>query len=432
MTASQAQPERSFPRLHPRPARGWLNDPNGIHRWGGRWHVFFQFNPSSARHEHIAWGHHSSTDLLVWREHPVALTPQPDGPDAYGCWSGIGTIDEGVPTLVYSGVLAGDGRSQVVLARRGEDEDQWLQDGTIATGMPEADDVTVVRDPALFELGDRRWAIQGAGRADGSPAILLYDAADLTDWRYHGLLLGAEDPVAAKLPPANVWECPQLMRVGDDWVLIVSLWLDQQLTGVGYLIGELTLDPASGLPRFVPRDHGRIDEGPSFYAPQAVQDAESGRVLVWGWAREATAEGVRGRTQEDNDAVGWSGALTFPRQLVVEEGRARLVPAAELGALTRTPADPGRLPDQVELVLSGHGPARLLLGTPGNEAQPLWSGTLDEDGPVRILIDASVIEVFPPAGSSQTLRAYPEPGERYLIEAAPGVSVEAWGLALPS
>ncbi|MBO9705839.1 MAG: glycoside hydrolase family 32 protein, partial [Arthrobacter sp.] len=43
-------PDPYFPRLHPRPAQGWLNDPNGVSHVNGRYHVFFQYNPESARH----------------------------------------------------------------------------------------------------------------------------------------------------------------------------------------------------------------------------------------------------------------------------------------------------------------------------------------------------------------------------------------------
>ena len=88
---AQHHPDRSFPRLHPRPEKGWVNDPNGILFVDGRWHLFFQYNPASARHDSICWGHVSSVDLLRWEEHPVALRPQ-EGPDSFGCWSGEVTL----------------------------------------------------------------------------------------------------------------------------------------------------------------------------------------------------------------------------------------------------------------------------------------------------------------------------------------------------
>ncbi|MFT3889626.1 MAG: hypothetical protein QM713_15895 [Arachnia sp.] len=51
---------------------------------------------------------------------------------------------------------------------------------------------------------------------------------------------------------------------------------------------------------------------------------------------------------------------------------------------------------------------------------------------MRILIDASVIEVFPEGGQSQTLRAYPADGECYRLVASPGIAVQAWSLRLPA
>src|SRR3954471_10125036 len=80
-------PDPAFPRLHGRPDRGWVNDPNGCAHVDGRWHVFFQHNPAGPLHDAICWGHISSTDLVRWREEPIALVPRPGELDRFGCWS---------------------------------------------------------------------------------------------------------------------------------------------------------------------------------------------------------------------------------------------------------------------------------------------------------------------------------------------------------
>ncbi len=426
---STTHPDRSFPVLHPRPAKGWLNDPNGIHFSGGRWHVYFQYNPDSARHNMIQWGHVSSADLVSWREEPVALVPQPGGPDAFGCWTGVGVVDDGVPTMVYSGVLSLDGTSEVVIARGDADSVAFAQVGHVAASMPDDPDVIMVRDPFLFELEGRRFAIQGAGLADGRPALLLYDASDLGHWTYHGTLLTGDHPVAAGLPEANVWECPQLVRIGDDWVAVFSIWLDDVTLDVQYLVGSLTLG-ADGLPHFEPRAHGSADHGAAYYAPQAVQvtDPTAGpeRVLLWGWAREVAPEGVRGRTQEDNDAVGWSGMLTFPRELTLDGDQLVVAPARELVALRGEVLDGvSALPDQAEVVLGGSGSATLTLGD-----QTVWFGEVTAG--TRILIDASVVEVYRDGDVATTLRAYPAEGETYGLVAGDGVTAKAWALGVPA
>ena len=60
-----ARTEDAIPRpvLHFAPARGWMNDPNGLVQWNGRVHLFYQHNPAGPVHENIAWGHASSADL---------------------------------------------------------------------------------------------------------------------------------------------------------------------------------------------------------------------------------------------------------------------------------------------------------------------------------------------------------------------------------
>jgi beta-fructofuranosidase len=432
---SQQHADRSFPRLHPRPEAGWVNDPNGIMFVDGRWHVFFQYNPGSARHEDIHWGHTSSADLLAWEEHPVALHPRPGTTDGFGCWSGVGVIDDGLPAVVYSAARDRHGRSEVVVVHGSADARDWSGERVVAAALPSDERVTMVRDPFLFELGGRRWAIQGAGRSDVGGALLLYGADDLDAWTEEGYLLDAEAPVVSDLAPCEGWECPQLVRVGEDWVLIMSLWLDgQPHRGVAWALGSLTIDEGTGRPVFSARRTGLIDEGSSFYAPQAVQsdgsDGQPARVLLWGWAQELAPDGVRGRTQADADEHGWSGMLTFPRELIVRDDQVELVPARELTALRAEPVEVAALPDQAEVVLTGAGTAALVLG--GSVEQTVWQGELATGDEVRVLIDASIVEIHRTGRPALTFRAYPSDGEHYALRHDAGVTAEAWSLRVPT
>ena len=76
------------PRFHLLPARNWMNDPNGPIYFNGKYHMFFQYNPRAATWGDMSWNHAVSSDMLHWQHLPVALTPAPDGPDSYGCFSG--------------------------------------------------------------------------------------------------------------------------------------------------------------------------------------------------------------------------------------------------------------------------------------------------------------------------------------------------------
>ena len=96
--------DRHRPRYHFMPPAAWMNDINGALFWRGRYHIFYQFNPHGAYWHRIQWGHASSVDLVHWVHHPVALEPDPQGPDRVGCFSGGALVSkEGVPTFIYFG-----------------------------------------------------------------------------------------------------------------------------------------------------------------------------------------------------------------------------------------------------------------------------------------------------------------------------------------
>ena len=64
------------PVFHFSPARGWMNDPNGLVWHNGRWHLCYQHAP-----DHVCWdpgmhwGHAVSHDLTHWEHWPIALFP---------------------------------------------------------------------------------------------------------------------------------------------------------------------------------------------------------------------------------------------------------------------------------------------------------------------------------------------------------------------
>ncbi|WP_189349874.1 glycoside hydrolase family 32 protein [Zhihengliuella salsuginis] len=424
--AGPADPIR--PVIHPRPRAGWLNDPNGLIRHDGRYHVFCQYNPDSARHHRIAWAHLSSADLVSWREHPVAIVPQDGAEDAFGCWSGVAVDDGGTPTLVYTGVRQEGGTSSVLLARSSDAGlDTWEKEPVPATGMPEGESFTDVRDPFLFTFGGRRYALQGAGSRGGDPAVLLYDAEDLTTWRYLGRFLDQGDPVARQLAEAEIWECPQLVRLDGRWVLLLSLWRwvggSHRLDSVAWLVGDIDTDESGAPVRFAAASGGPADTGPDFYAPQALVDED--RVLLWGWSWE-------GREESFADASGWAGVLTLPRTIGLESERLVVAPAPELEALRgdRATLEPGTLhpvPDPAEIVVGlGAGSdagIEVLLVSDAGERSVL---ELPAAG-ARVYIDRSIVEAFREGGVPHTVRAYPVAGETWAVRVT-GAAADVWAL----
>ncbi|MGW2490992.1 glycoside hydrolase family 32 protein [Streptomyces sp. NPDC001606] len=457
-------PDPAAPRFRVRPLAGWINDPNGPFFWRGRHHLFYQHNPAAPVHANVHWGHVSSADLVHWEHHPIALAPVPGGPDEAGCWSGCVVDDDGVPTAVYTGVDHGHtGVGAICLARAADPDDERLLHWRplprpVVAAAPPGLGVVMFRDPFVFRCAGRRWALVGAGHAEGTPSVLLYDCTVLTEWRFAGVLLDGHDPVAAGAFGAKAvgWECPQLIRAaGGDHVLVVSLW-DGDPCATAYLTGRLEPDGRGGL-RFTPRCGDRLDHGRDFYAPAVRQDAD--RALMWGWSWEA-------RELAAVREAGWAGTLTAPRVVDVHpDGRLRVAPAPEL-ELLRAPApfvtSPGRrvpLPVSYDLAVSARGRTVLTLlraadravtvhvdpragtvvldrgGWPragAGEAEPVTvrvppSPRLD----VRVLVDGSLLELFAGDRASVTERIYRHPDDIPELTVDGDAEVSGWELVPP-
>jgi beta-fructofuranosidase len=309
--------------------------------------------------------------------------------------------DHGVPTAVYSAVREHAADATVALARSDRTLIDWQQSDHGVVGPPTRDGVAEARDPYVFSFGGHRYAVQGAGAPDGEPLILLYECDDLERWSELDPLLDYSDAIARKVATASIWECPNLFPLGGRWVLIISSWHRGGLVGSHYLIGDL--EPSGNRLRFVAEAGGGVDTGKSFYAPQVLSTPD--RALLWGWARDI------GRSAEQVPASGWAGALTFPRELSIRDGRLVSEPAAELDGLRgrSLPADQPISGHRFELRASA-GLRLRLSGADGDQT------VIEEPGAARVFVDGSMIEIFRADQTAATVRAYPAVGNRWQAE----------------
>ena len=309
------------PQYHYMPPANWLNDPNGLIQWNGLYHLFYQYNPEGAFHHRIHWGHAVSADLVHWEDWPVALVPTAGHFDQDGCWSGCAVNHAGVPTLFYSGVYP----QSVCMATSADNLLTWHKhpNNPVITGPPpEINSEGEFRDPFVWQEADGWYMLMGSRSAETGGVILLYRSDDLLNWEYlHPLLRGDKNKT---LPfwTGSVWECPNLFPLGDRHVLLVSFQHHElgKLLYTGYFVGTYENQ------RFTPMKEALVDYGSSFYAPQVMLD-EQGRRLMWGWLREERSEAVQRQ-------VGWSGVMTLPRVLTLDETDTLLMsPAPELETL---------------------------------------------------------------------------------------------------
>ena len=83
--------EKYRPQFHFTPAKGWMNDPNGLIFYQGEYHLFYQHNPYSINWDSMHWGHAVSRDMLHWKHLPIAYTPETEIDDYF---SGSSILDE--------------------------------------------------------------------------------------------------------------------------------------------------------------------------------------------------------------------------------------------------------------------------------------------------------------------------------------------------
>jgi beta-fructofuranosidase len=316
------QTDPLHPRYHFTPPANWMNDPNGLIFWKGKTHLFYQYNPFEPGWGNMHWGHAVSTNLVHWNRLPVALTPTPGSADEDGCWSGCAVDNNGKLTLIYTAVYP----ETLCLAHGGEDLLTFnkFEGNPVIRSKPADMDLEGFRDPCVWKNEDGRWQmIIGAGLRGKGGAILLYESQDLVNWEYlHPALIG-DLTQTEPFWMGRMWECPQLFRLGDRWILIISVNDSSNLLYTIYFVGSFQ----NGI--FMAESKHKFDHGDeSFYAPQTFIDGEGRRVL-FGWIREE-------RSDKEIKSAGWAGVLSLPRILALQNGGLWIEPDPQLSSLRTT------------------------------------------------------------------------------------------------
>ncbi|MFO7167823.1 MAG: glycoside hydrolase family 32 protein [Chloroflexota bacterium] len=316
-TRFQGDPHR--PAYHFLPPANWMNDPNGLIHWRGRYHMFYQHNPNGAFWGTMHWGHAASSDLVRWEHLPIALAPGPEPYDDAGIYSGIALDDHGVPTIMYTATSGPQSAPSVALAVGDQDLVTWRKDERNPVILPPPDlDLTGFRDHTAWREGPWWYQLIGAGIRGVGGAVLLYRSQDLRSWEYLGPAC-----VGDAAESGTMWECPDLFALGGRHVLVIS---PIPLERAVYFTGTYAAH------RFTPDGGFReLDPGGSLYAPQSFRDAR-GRRIMFGWLREE-------RAQAAQIAAGWSGAMSLPRVLsLLPDGGLSQAPAPEVETLRQAHA----------------------------------------------------------------------------------------------
>ncbi|MCX5425013.1 GH32 C-terminal domain-containing protein [Streptomyces sp. NBC_00114] len=268
--------EQYRPQFHFTPAQNWMNDPNGLIYYKGRYHLFFQYNPSGNTWGNMSWGHAVSTDLAHWKQLPLAI-PQDDQEMIFSGSvvldknnsTGFGTRKNPPLVAVYTSAQKATGRQEQSLAYSTDGGTTW----TKYAGNPVLDiGSNNFRDPKVFWYAPTKSWLMAVALAD-QHKIAFYSSSNLKAWTH----LSDFGPAGAT---GGVWECPDLFPLPVDgnpkktkWVLAVNL-------NPGGIAG------GSGAQYFVGDFDGKkftSDDGATYTPPSGtvVQDFESGSFGDW-------------------------------------------------------------------------------------------------------------------------------------------------------
>lgn len=257
---------------HHTPVYGWMNDPNGMFYKDGVWHLYYQYNPYGSQWENMTWAHSTSTDLIHWKNHGEVIQP-----DALGTiFSGSSVVDKentagfGKDAVVAFYTSAGAAQTQSIAysTDNGETFKKYVNNPILTSDVPD------FRDPNVFWNEEvKQWIlILAAGQQ-----MNIYSSKNLKDWKYEssfGEGYGNH---------GGVWECPDLLKMGDKWVLICNINPGGPFGGSAtqYFVGSF--DGHKFTCESKPEVTKWMDYGKDHYATVSFSNAPDDRIVVLPW-----------------------------------------------------------------------------------------------------------------------------------------------------
>ena len=264
--------EKFRPIYHHTPAYGWMNDPNGMFYKDGVWHLYYQYNPYGSQWENMTWAHSTSTDLMHWENQGEVIQP-----DALGTiFSGNSVVDKentagfGKDVVIAFYTSAGIAQTQSIAysTDNGMCFKKYANNPIITSDVPD------FRDPKVFWNDDlKQWnLILASGQQ-----MNIYSSKNLKDWKSESCF-GEEYG-----NHGGVWECPDLLKIGDKWVLICNINPGGPFGGSAtqYFVG--TFDGHKFTCESKPEVTKWMDYGKDHYATVSFSNAPNGRIVVLPW-----------------------------------------------------------------------------------------------------------------------------------------------------
>ena len=304
------------PKIHFTPEKGWMNDPNGLVFYQGKYHLFYQHDPYSLVWDTMHWGHAVSDDLIHWEHLPIALYPDDIGVIYSGsCFVDTDNVtgwgSDGKPALLafYTSHKMDTSRECQCLAYSTDGVSfQKYEGNPIIPGK----DHTPARDPQVF----RNTILGGYSMVlTREKCVEFYRSSDFISWAKTGEF---------RLPDYalhGMIECPCMFCTDGKYVLMLSMDVPESEYGkfpeeavpharvMQYFTGSFdgmcfAADPSQ-------KEVLLVDYGPDFYAGTIFSNVKETILIAW------LGDFSYGARNTPTENEGFRGIQCFPRKLTI-------------------------------------------------------------------------------------------------------------------
>lgn len=303
------------PEFHLSPPVGWMNDPNGLVYFNGRYHLFYQYNPYDTKTGAMYWGHAVSDDLYSFEHLKPAIAPEEEGESIF---SGGAYVADGKLVAMYTRHFENDGvkKEEVYITESADGIDfptgkKIFDNSSLPANISRAD----FRDPCPAVIDGKLYVFLGGKDIEKNKGLIVVLGGTEEKLKYL-FSLGFDEL-------GDMGECPSYARVDGKDVLIASGCNVPQrgnsfknINSSVFIVGEIDFGKGEMQVDFIKE----IDKGDCFYAPQFINGAP--RPVMLGWQE------MWGKKYPVSEwGHGWTGAFSSPRELKISDGEIFQIPA---------------------------------------------------------------------------------------------------------
>ena len=297
-------------KYHMMPTVGWMNDPNGLVYYKGRYHLFYQANPYNTNPGTMYWGHFVSDDLITYEDLGVAIVPEKEHTSIFS--GGALEIDGKLNALYTLHYEKGKVKKEEIYKAVSSDGIKFGSGVCIFDNekLPSNLSRTDFRDPYPVKIGDKYYVFVGGKDEELNQGVIVVLSGDTLDELDYAFSIGPFYELG------EMCECPCYTRMDGKDLIVTSAYntprRDNDFKNTHssmFIVGEIDFERGGMKVDYFKE----IDKGNTFYAPQLFNGLD--KPVMVGWLEMWNVPYPTHLLHH-----GWVGAFSIPRVLSFKDG----------------------------------------------------------------------------------------------------------------